>query len=213
MTLVTAASFAAPTPEVAATTEPSASEIIARVQAAYDKTNAVKLVFKQHYFVGPSDRQRDATGSVIAEKPSQASWRYANGNRVVVGDGPVHVYDKASNQLFVVPVSKSQFPPALSFALGQGRLERNFTFTKQDAQRMKYLSGYVVSGHPREPTSALRRVFFYVDGQTYFVRRVLLVDAQGNRNRFDFVKTELGVAVPHGEFYIPLDSGTPIVEL
>ncbi|HEX2876011.1 MAG TPA: outer membrane lipoprotein carrier protein LolA [Polyangiaceae bacterium] len=201
-----------PAPDVAATGEPSANEIVARVQAVYDKSNGVKLGFKQRYALMAYGTQKESTGWVVAKKPSQSSWRYVNGNRVVVGGGLVQVYEKANNQLFVVPVSKSQFPAAMSFTLGEGGLERNFTFTKQDAQRMKYLSGFVVSGEPREPTSAVKRVFFYVDGQTYLVRRVLLVDAQGNRNRFDFVKTELDVAVPRDEFHLEVPPGTQILE-
>lgn len=206
---VVPAPVAAPAPDLAASTEPSVSEIVARVQAVYDNSNAVKLVFKQRYAYGT---QKDSTGSVIAEKPSQMSWRYGNGNRVVVGSGTVQVYEKANNQLFVVPVSKSQFPLALSFTFGQGKLERDFRFTKQDAQRMKFPIGYVVSGEPLKPTSAFQRAYFYVDGQSYVVRRVLLVDAQGNRNRFDFVKTELGVRVPPNEFHLEVPPGTRIIE-
>lgn len=209
---MTPAPVAAPAEDLPATTDPSASEIVARVQAVYDKSNAVKLGFKQRYRVLAYGTQKDSTGSVIAEKPSQMSWRYGNGNRVVVGGGLVQVYEKANSQLFVLPVSKSQFPPALSFTFGQGKLERHFTFTKQDAQRMKYLSGYVVSGDPLKPTSAFKRAYFYVDGQSYQVRRVLLVDAQGNRNRFDFVKTELGVTVPPNEFDLQVPAGTQIIE-
>ena len=206
---VASAPVAAPAPDLAASTEPSVSEIVARVQAVYDKSNAVKLGFKQRYAYGTP---KDSTGSVIAEKPSQMSWRYGNGNRVVVGGGTVQVYEKANNQLFVVPVSKSQFPLALSFTFGQGRLERDFRFTKQDAQRMKFPSGYVVSGEPLKPTSAFQRAYFYVDGKSYVVRRVVLVDAQGNRNRFDFVKTELGVRVPPNEFHLAVPPGTRIIE-
>lgn len=77
---------------------------------------------------------------------------------------------------------------------------------------MKYPSGYVVSGDPLQPSTAVKRVFFYVDGQSYRVRRVLLVDAQGNRNRYDFVKTELGVRVPPDEFHLEVPPGTHIIE-
>ena len=197
---------------VAVSTEPSANEIIARVQVVYDATNAVKLTFNQRYGLMAYGWQKDSTGTVIAEKPSQSSWRYANGNRAVVGGSLVQVYEKTNNTLFVMPDSKSQFPWAMSFTFGPGQLERRFAFTKQDAQRLQFPSGYVVSGEPRKPVAALERVFFYVDGQSYRVRRVLLLDAQGNRNRYDFVKTELGVRVPPDEFHLEVPPGTQILE-
>jgi hypothetical protein len=159
-----------PASDVVATAGPSADEIVARVQAVYDKSNAVKLGFKQRYLAGVYDPKSNSTGSVIAEKPGHMSWRYGNGNRVVVGGELVQIYAKASKQLFLAPASKTQFPVALSFTFGQGKLERAFKFTKQDAQRMKFPSGHVVSGDPLKPSSAFTRVFFYVDGQTYRVR-------------------------------------------
>ena len=182
------------------------------MQAVYDASHAVKFSFKQRYAIAAYGSLKDSTGSVIAEKPSQSSWRYANGNRAVVGGGLVQVYEKATNVLFVMPSSKTQYPLALSFTFGQGQLERHFAFTKQDARRMKFPSGYVVSAEPLQPAAPLARAYFYVDGQSYRVRRVLLVDAQGNRNRFDFVKTELGVTVPRDEFYLQVPPGTPIIE-
>jgi outer membrane lipoprotein carrier protein len=204
-----------PVAEPAPAAEPdglTANEIVARVQAVYDKTNAVKLGFKQRYFAGLYDRQRDSTGSVIAVKSSQASWRYNNGNRVLVAGGLVQVYEKATRQLYLVPASKSLFPSALSFPFHQGKLEHDFKLTKQDARRMMFPSGYVVSCDSLNPSSAFKRVFFYIDGQTYLVRRVLLLDAQGNRSRFDFVKTELGVTVPPNEFDLQVPAGTQIIE-
>lgn len=205
------APVAEPAPDVVTTAGPSADEIVARVQAVYDKSNAVKLGFKQRY-LWVYDPKSEPTGSVIAQKPGQMSWRYRNGNRVVVGGELVQIYEKANRQLFLAPASKTQFPVALSFTFGQGKLERAFKFTKQDAQRMKFPSGHVVSGEPLKPSSAFTRVFFYVDGQTYRVRRVLFLDAQGNRNRFDFVKTELDVAVPRDEFPLEVPPGTQIIE-
>lgn len=209
---VTPVPVTGPAADAAVTTDPSADEIVARVQAVYDKTNAVKLGFRQRYLAGLYDPKSNSTGSVIAEKPGQMSWRYGNGNRVVAGGELVQIYEKANKQLFLAPASKTQFPLALSFTFGQGKLERAFKFTKQDAQRMKFPSGHVVSGDPLKPSSAVKRVFFYVDGQSYQVRRVLLVDAQGNRNRFDFVKTELGVTVPPNEFDLQVPAGTQIIE-
>ncbi len=51
---------------------------------------------------------------------------------------------------------------------------------------MNFEGGYVLEGVPKEPTPAYQKMLLYVDGETYQVRRVLLLDAQGNRNRFDF---------------------------
>jgi outer membrane lipoprotein carrier protein len=51
---------------------------------------------------------------------------------------------------------------------------------------MAFPGGYVLVGKPKTATPAYKEVFFYVDKSTSQVRRVLIVDGQGNHNRFDF---------------------------
>jgi outer membrane lipoprotein carrier protein len=77
---------------------------------------------------------------------------------------------------------------------------------------MKFEGGYVMMGIPKTPTPAYQKVFFYVDGQTYQVRRVLLLDAQRNRNRFDFVSPIVNKAVTKDEFEFTPPKGTRIIK-
>jgi len=51
----------------------------------------------------------------------------------------------------------------------------------------------------------------FVDAATYQVRRVLLLDAQGNKNRFDFSGTEVNLKTPPGEFAFTPPKGTQVV--
>jgi outer membrane lipoprotein carrier protein len=54
-------------------------------------------------------------------------------------------------------------------------------------------------------------MILYVDSATAQVRRVLLLDAQGNRNRFDFAKPAVNTKVLSGEFTFTPPAGTQIV--
>lgn len=190
----------------------SADEIVNRVQAFYDKTQTFKAGFKQRYVVKAYDKTKDSAGSVIFEKPGKMSWRYtSNGNRVVSDGQVIKIYEKENKQMYEQQLSKTQYPAALSFLTGQGKLKQNFKFTKQDSKQMKFESGYVLAGDPLQPTAAYEKVFFYVDAQTYQVRRVLIVDAQGNRNRFDFVTSEVNTKPPQGEFAFTPPPGTQVI--
>jgi outer membrane lipoprotein carrier protein len=51
----------------------------------------------------------------------------------------------------------------------------------------------------------------YIDAATYQVRRVMLLDAQRNRNRFDFVTPEVNVKPPAGEFAFTPPAGTQVI--
>ena len=60
-------------------------------------------------------------------------------------------------------------------------------------------------------TGGVTVVKFYVDAATAQVRRVLLVDAQGNRNRFDFLSPTINAKVEPSEFAFVPPSGTQVV--
>ena len=52
----------------------------------------------------------------------------------------------------------------------------------------------------------------YVDAQTNQVRRALILDAQGNRNRFDFETPAVNLPVQNGEFDFVPPPGTKIIK-
>jgi outer membrane lipoprotein carrier protein len=207
---------AAPAPKAPPGAAPSgtltADEIVNRVQAFYDKTATFKAGFKQRYYIKQYDKNKDSAGSVTFEKPGKMSWRYTNNGNRVVSDGTViKIYEKENKQMYEQQLSKTQYPAALSFLTGQGKLKQNFKFTRQDSKQMKFESGYVLLGDPLQPTAAYEKVVFYVDAQTYQVRRVLIIDAQGNRNRFDFLTSEVNTKPPQGEFVFTPPPGTQVI--
>lgn len=203
---------AAPAKPAAPAAPLTADEIVTRVQAVYDKAKSFKAGFKQRYTMAAYDKNKDSTGSVIFEKPGKMSWRYtSNGNRVVSDGKVIKIYEKENNQMYEQPLDKTQYPAALSFLTGQGKLKDNFRFVKQDSKQMKYESGYVLMGEPLQPTAAYNKVYFYVDASTYHVRRVVIQDAQQNRNRFDFVSAEVNLKPPRGEFAFTPPPGTSVI--
>jgi outer membrane lipoprotein carrier protein len=190
----------------------SADEIIDEVQRVYDQAKSFKAGFKQKYTVPAYGKTKDSQGSVIFEKPGKMSWRYStNGNRVVSDGKLIKIYEKENKQMYEQPLDKTQYPAALSFLTGQGRLKQNFKFKKLDSNQMRYEKGYVLEGEPLQPTPAYDRVLFYVDSATYHVRRVLIKDAQGNRNTFDFVTAEVNTKPPANEFQFTPPPGTQVI--
>ena len=196
-----------------AQSEPSADQIADRVQGFYDKTRTFAADFKQRYWIEVYQREKLSHGRVIFEKPGKMSWRYtSNGNRVVSDGKILRVYEQDNKQMFKQPVEKSQYPAALSFLVGGGNLKKSFKLKKLDAKRLGFTGGYVLLGEPKDPTPAYQKILMYVDAKTHQVRRVLLVDAQGNKNRFDFLKPVVNKKAPAGEFDFTPPKGTTIVK-
>lgn len=192
--------------------ELSAGELADRVQAFYDKTKTFKAAFKQRYWIDAYRKSVDSNGQVVFAKPGKMSWRYeSNGNRVVSDGKIIKVYEKEDKQMYEQSMEKSQYPAALAFLLGGGKLRKEFHLQKLDPKSVGYEGGFVLLGLPKEPTPAYQKMILYVDSRTFQVRRVLLIDAQRNRNRFDFVQPVVNEKVPAGEFEFRPPPGTQII--
>jgi len=190
----------------------TAEEIADRVQAFYDKTRTFRAGFKQRYVMPIHKKTIDSTGSVVFEKPGKMSWRYTNNGNRVVSDGKIiKIYEKENKQMYEQPLDKTPYPAALSFLTGTASLRQTFKITKLDPKQMGVEGGYVLLGEPKEATPAYQKMFLYIDAGTFHVRRVMLLDAQRNRNRFDFINPEVNIKPPPGEFTFTPPPGTQII--
>ena len=191
----------------------SATDIVNRVQNFYNQTKTFKAKFKQRFTVKTYNKQKDSNGEVIFEKPGKMSWRYTNNGNRVVSDGQlIKIYEKENKQMYEQPLGQTQYPAALSFLTGTGTLTQSFKFEKADAAAAHYEGGFVLIGTPLQPTPAYEKMYLYVDGPTFQVTRVLLIDAQANKNRFDFQKPEVNTKPPPGEFNFTPPPGTQVIK-
>lgn len=192
--------------------ELSAEDIGQRVQAFYDKTTSFRASFEQRYLIKATGVEKKSNGEVLFEKPGKMSWHYKNNGNRVVSDGKfIRVYERENKQMFESEMGKTPYPAALAFLIGDGKLLTSFTLRKLDARQMKFEGGWVLEAKPKEASPAYQTMLLYVDGATAQVRRVLLLDAQGNRNRFDFSKPTVNAKVQPGEFTFAPPTGTQVV--
>jgi outer membrane lipoprotein carrier protein len=204
-----AASAAAPVSAPAA----DVSAVIAQVQAFYNQSASFAADFTQEYLIKQYNQRKVSHGHVVFKKPGKMFWRYddPNADRVVSDGQKIKVYEQANKQMYETDVNASQYPAALSFLTGQGKLSDSFDFQLFDGEKMSFPGGWVLVGTPKTPTTAYQKVFFYVDKQTKQVRRVLILDGQGNHNRFDFDKPVVNAKVDDATFLFTPPPGTSII--
>ncbi|WP_438032615.1 LolA family protein [Sorangium sp. So ce204] len=206
----TAAPPAVPPAEVG-----SADAVAAEVDAIFVGKNTYFARFKQEHTQKVSGAVKKQSGTLSVQKPDRISFRYdpPNQNRIVSDGVSLKVYVAEDRQMFVTPVQNSEYPGALSFLMGHG-LRPSFTFTFND--KAKFDGGPVLVGKPRAPTPHYDFVMFYIDKALLakkdpgVVRRVLIVDAQGNRNRFDFENASQPASIDPAEFQFTAPPGTDV---
>jgi outer membrane lipoprotein carrier protein len=193
----------------------TADQAVACVQKVYDASQTFGSDFSQQFWVKAYNTQKSSHGHVTFVKPGKMHWTYddpqSSGNRVVSDGAVIKVYEANNKQMYEQPVDKSQYPAALSFLTGTGKLTDAFTFELKTGDEMKFPGGVVLVGTPKQPTAAYSKVLFYVDQGTSQVRRVMIIDGQGNRNRFDFETPKVNETVPPELFKFTPPPGTSII--
>lgn len=201
---------------------PQAREVAAWVQSFYDQTKDVSASFYQTYVHKLYRRTDRSKGQVVFKKPGKMRWDYArpNGKVIVTTDTRLVIYDPGESgeagQVMEQPIAEAQLPNALAFLMGTGRLEEDFSFKLLDPKREGYPSGQVLELRALEPTPHYERILFYVESAPQvrgLVRRLLIIDSSGNRNRFDFSALKFNRGVPDTFFNWKPPAGTRQVNM
>ncbi|WP_437631513.1 LolA family protein [Sorangium sp. So ce854] len=214
-TAATAAPGAGAPPAVPAAEAGSAEAVAAEVDTIFVGKKTYLARFKQEHTQKVSGAVKKQSGTLSVEKPNKLSFRYdpPNQNRIVSDGVSLKVYVAEDRQMFVTPVQSSEYPGALSFLMGHG-LRPSFTFTFNE--KANFEGGPVLVGKPRAPTPHYEFVMFYIDSALLakkdpgVIRRVLIVDAQGNRNRFDFENASQPPSIDPAEFRFTAPPGTDV---
>ncbi|WP_437731644.1 LolA family protein [Sorangium sp. So ce1335] len=202
-------------PPVPAAEAGSAEAVAAEVDTIFVGKKTYLARFKQEHTQKISGAVKKQSGTLSVEKPNKLSFRYDPPiqNRIVSDGVSLKVYVAEDRQMFVTPVQNSEYPGALSFLMGHG-LRPSFTFTFNE--KANFEGGPVLVGKPRAPTPHYEYVMFYIDRALLakkdpgVIRRVLIVDAQGNRNRFDFENASQPASIDPAEFRFTAPPGTDV---
>lgn len=199
-----------PAKPAAAAAPDAARQTAAAVQSFYDQTKDLTATFFQTYVYKLYDRTERSQGRVIFKKPGRMRWDYAkpNGKIMVAGGGKLLVYEPGDEpndpgQVIEQAVQESDLPQAMAFLMGTGRLAEDFDFKLLDAAREGYSAGQVLELKPRKPNPHFDRLLFYVESSAALrglVRRLVIIDSTGNRNRFDFSQFKFNTGEPDTTF-------------
>jgi outer membrane lipoprotein carrier protein len=201
--------------EAASAVTLGANEIVDRVQAHYAEISDYRAAFVQtvahRLFPGRLER---SYGAVMFKKGGLMRWEYARPEqKLFVYDGAtLWIYEPEVPQAFKATANADRLRRALAFLSGEGKIKDSYKVEKLDAARFNFAAGYVLKLTPKEKNSPFKRVELYVDSVDFRVARSVVVDHEGNRNRFDFSSPTKNGGLPPSFFSFTPPAGVPVLE-
>jgi outer membrane lipoprotein carrier protein len=190
-----------------------------QVDAIFAASKTYSAQFEQHYTAKFTGAVKDSSGQLFVQRPDKISFRYnpPSGNRIVADGTTIKVYMADDKQMFQQPMAKTQYPGALAFMMGNG-IASSFDFTvRRPVVAGPAYAGTILEGKPLAPNPSYETVTFFV-GQVALaardpgaVERVIVLDAQGNKNRFDFKSASQPASISPAEFTFTPPPGTTIM--
>lgn len=191
----------------------TATQIAERIQAFYDRTTDFQADFTQVSRNQLYGREERRSGHVMFRRPGRMRWNYAlpSGDLIVSDGTTVWAYQSDDRQAVQQNLAQSQLPTALTFLAGTGRITDQFSFRSLDANQFRFPDGYVLELRPLVPAPSYERIVFYIDRTTFQVVRTVVINAQGNQNRFDFTSPQVNMNIPDTTFRWTPPPGTSVV--
>ncbi|NUO54625.1 MAG: outer membrane lipoprotein carrier protein LolA [Polyangiaceae bacterium] len=195
----------------------SADAVAADIDTVFSDQTRFSARFVQKHKQKVAGVEREQKGIVYVQRPGKISFRYdaPNKNRIVSDGTTLKVYVAEDEQMFQNPVKNTEYPGAFSFIMGEG-VRKSFAFTFNE--KVKFEPGPVLFGKPRSPQPGYESVQFYID-KTKLSKKdpgavvgVLVLDAQGNKNRFELSDAKFPDKIDPSEFVFEPPAGTNIVK-
>jgi outer membrane lipoprotein carrier protein len=183
-------------------------ELVARVQARYDRTQHLHAHFRQETRLHGFDQVQAGEGEVWILKPGMMRWDYSKPERqtIIANGDTLWIYLPQERQVIRDQVNHSlgTRTPAL-FLAGQARLTELFSITGAPAQDSSEAGLLPLELTPKAGALPHTHVQLGIDATSYLVRRVRLTDPLGNITTmwFSNIDTEGRVEPSRFQFQVP----------
>lgn len=192
-----------------------AQQIAQQIDAIFAGKKTFYAQFSQTYENHVTGSTQTSTGVVYVERPGKLAFIYnaPNLNHIVSDGVTLKTYISSNAQMIVTPMRKTAFPAAFAFVMGGG-IANAFAFTLGSAPGY---TGAVLDGKPLAPDPNCEMVRFFVDrgllaaADPGAIQRVLIVDVQHNKNRFDLTGVTQPPTIAPTVFTFTPPPGTNII--
>jgi len=159
------------------------ANILQLIQAQYQSILSFSGHFTQASFRANSKTSpKKAKGEVSYKRPGKMRWMYAppEDQLLVTNGDTLWLYDTLLENVTIQKLEKLTNGTALSFLLGLGDLNKDFKLRKVSKPLLKSPQGLIVELEPNKETVNLSFIQLEVDSKNYNLRKIALMDHQGN---------------------------------
>ncbi len=191
---------------------PEVKALVERMQAFYEKTSDFTASFHQDYTYKTSRRTQSSSGKVFFLKPAMMRWDYQKPSpkTFVLADEKAYAYDPEALTLTVTGLKMSELSPSVTFLMGVGQLEKEFSMVRAECASCK---GVLLELTPLRREPRFRIVKLEVDPQTAQVIKSTVVDPDGSENAISFSDLKTNHGISKEQFKLKTTDDTQVIDL
>jgi outer membrane lipoprotein carrier protein len=187
--------------------------LVTRIERHHQKHDTFHARFEQRVVVRAHDKTSVRRGEVRFKRPGKLRFRYDDGDWVVSDGKRLRAYVRADARVYAMAAKRSLYPASLAFLEKKGRLAEQFRLRRIDTRDARAEGGVIVEALPKLPAPTFAKMLLFVEEKTGRILRVMVVDGQGNTNRFVFTEPAIGKPMADGLFALPkTPKGAKLVE-
>jgi len=190
-------------------------EVVARIQAQYDKSGGFKAWFRQESRLKGATQGDVAEGLMHFQKPLKMRWEYKNPpaqKKDVISDGKqVWIYLPQDQLVMVYPLNQVlRSDLVMRFFSGMGQLSQEFQISWH--RPPKEGSQYAIDLTPHKPQMELKHLTLTINPATYQVEGLQFSNALGEETRFTFTRIQMDFRASAGFFTFTPPPGVQVVK-
>lgn len=199
--------------------------LLERIERRYRRYRTVTGRFVQVTHLRDQDRTLVTRGALKFKRSGRFRFDVDGGGWVASDGRTLRAYDPEAKTVYVSRAKGSLYPPVFGFLEGEATLQKAFSWrlletpapsaepdTPPAKAPPKARRRVALVGRPKTPTPMVALLVLWVEETTGRLRRVMVVDAEGNTNRFSFVAMRAGAKLSDRVFRPRRPRGARVVE-
>jgi len=190
-----------------------AKEVVAKMQAFYEKIQDLKADFKQEILSPTTGRTKTTYGVVKLKKPGKMRWDYAKPEKKhFISDGTVlWVYEPEDQQAFKQELKSQNLSAAVTFLTGKGKLADEFTFELLPVGKLGGKDDYAVKLTPKVPSAQFKTITLVVDPKAFQVKLSVVATPDGGQSKVWFTGVDLNKKIDDKVFKFTPPPGVRVI--